>query len=47
VRRGLDWLARHQSLDGHWGPDSLHARPEAVARWATSAPAEAAITASA
>ena len=28
VRRGLDWLARHQSLDGHWGPDSLHARPE-------------------
>ena len=28
VRRGLDWLARHQSADGHWGPDSLHARPE-------------------
>jgi hypothetical protein len=27
VRRGLDWLARHQSTDGHWGPDSLHARP--------------------
>jgi hypothetical protein len=28
VRRGLDWLARHQSDDGHWGPDSLRARPE-------------------
>jgi len=27
VRRGLDWLARHQSADGHWGPDSLHSRP--------------------
>ena len=28
VRRGLDWLARHQSADGHWGPDALHARPD-------------------
>ncbi len=28
VRCGLDWLARHQSADGHWGPDSLRARPE-------------------
>jgi len=28
VRRGLDWLARHQSLDGHWGSDALHARPD-------------------
>ncbi len=28
VRRGLDWLARHQAQDGHWGPDVLHARPE-------------------
>jgi hypothetical protein len=27
VRRGLDWLARHQSADGHWGPDALHAQP--------------------
>ena len=23
VRRGLDWLARHQASDGHWGPDAL------------------------
>jgi len=28
VRRGLDWLARHQAADGHWGPDALHSRPE-------------------
>jgi hypothetical protein len=28
VRRGLDWLARHQSADGHWGPDALHAWPD-------------------
>ena len=28
VRRGLDWLARHQSADGHWGPDALKARPD-------------------
>ncbi len=28
VRRGLDWLARHQASDGHWGPDALRARPE-------------------
>ncbi len=28
VRRGLDWLARHQAADGHWGPDVLHARPD-------------------
>jgi hypothetical protein len=28
VQRGLDWLARHQSQDGHWGPDSLHAFPD-------------------
>jgi hypothetical protein len=28
VGRGLDWLARHQSADGHWGPDALHARPD-------------------
>ncbi len=28
VRRGLDWLARHQMPDGHWGPDALHARPD-------------------
>ncbi len=27
VRRGLDWLARHQAEDGHWGPDALRARP--------------------
>jgi hypothetical protein len=23
VAGGLDWLARHQSKDGHWGPDCL------------------------
>jgi hypothetical protein len=28
VRGGLDWLARHQSIDGHWGPDALHAGPK-------------------
>ena len=28
VRRGLDWLARHQASDGHWGPDALRARPD-------------------
>ena len=27
VRRGLDWLARHQAADGHWGPDVLHEQP--------------------
>ncbi len=27
VRRGLDWLARHQAADGHWGPDALRAQP--------------------
>ena len=27
VRAGLDWLARHQAEDGHWGPDCLHAAP--------------------
>ncbi|HET6878931.1 MAG TPA: prenyltransferase/squalene oxidase repeat-containing protein [Pirellulales bacterium] len=25
VAGGLDWLARHQSEDGHWGPDCLGA----------------------
>jgi len=28
VRRGLDWLARHQSADGHWGPDALRTWPD-------------------
>jgi hypothetical protein len=28
VSRGLDWLTRHQSRDGHWGPDALHAQPD-------------------
>ena len=27
VRAGLDWLARHQAADGHWGPDCLQAAP--------------------
>ena len=25
---GLDWLARHQAADGHWGPDCLRPQPE-------------------
>ena len=29
VRRGLDWLARHQMPDGHWGPDALRC----LSRW--------------
>jgi hypothetical protein len=28
VRNGLDWLARHQMRDGHWGPDALRAGPD-------------------
>jgi hypothetical protein len=24
---GLDWLARHQESDGHWGPDCIRAAP--------------------
>lgn len=24
VNDGLEWLARHQAEDGHWGPDCLH-----------------------
>jgi hypothetical protein len=28
VEDGLNWLARHQSADGHWGPDGLGAGPE-------------------
>ena len=27
VAAGLDWLARHQSPDGHWGPDCLGGNP--------------------
>ncbi|HUY89549.1 MAG TPA: prenyltransferase/squalene oxidase repeat-containing protein [Pirellulales bacterium] len=27
VAGGLDWLARHQAPDGHWGPDCLGATP--------------------
>ncbi|MGA2618165.1 MAG: prenyltransferase/squalene oxidase repeat-containing protein [Thermoguttaceae bacterium] len=28
VRLGLEWLARHQADDGHWGPDCLHPAPD-------------------
>ena len=27
VAAGLDWLARHQAADGHWGPDCLGGHP--------------------
>ena len=27
VTAGLDWLARHQAEDGHWGPDCLGSGP--------------------
>lgn len=27
VAAGLDWLARHQAPDGHWGPDCLRDKP--------------------
>jgi len=27
VQGGLEWLARHQAEDGHWGPDCLGAGP--------------------
>jgi hypothetical protein len=27
ARAGLDWLARHQAEDGHWGPDCLSHQP--------------------
>ena len=27
VAAGLDWLARHQADDGHWGPDCLTSEP--------------------
>jgi hypothetical protein len=27
VAAGLDWLARHQAADGHWGPDCLGPGP--------------------
>jgi hypothetical protein len=27
VAAGLDWLARHQAKDGHWGPDCLGGHP--------------------
>lgn len=27
VAAGLDWLARHQAEDGHWGPDCLGSGP--------------------
>jgi hypothetical protein len=32
VRLGLDWLARHQAGDGHWGPDCLHLAPQGRCR---------------
>jgi hypothetical protein len=32
VRLGLDWLARHQADDGHWGPDCLHLAPAGCCR---------------
>lgn len=28
VEDGLNWLARHQTEDGHWGADGLGARPD-------------------
>jgi hypothetical protein len=32
VLLGLQWLARHQMTDGHWGPDCLHMAPAGCCR---------------
>ena len=38
VRLGLEWLARHQAPNGHWGPDCLHPAPEGCCRKPESCP---------
>ncbi|MGA2065566.1 MAG: prenyltransferase/squalene oxidase repeat-containing protein [Thermoguttaceae bacterium] len=38
VRLGLDWLARHQAEDGHWGPDCLHLEPAGCCRGPEACP---------
>ena len=36
VQAGLDWLARHQAEDGHWGPDCLKTEPDGRCQGGTS-----------